>query len=148
MTTARPLACPHCGDVAYQHSQHDADLPGKLFMHVQCRGCGARGGCVFGSGDPSEWQEARDNWNRSTHAAPTSTSAATLELLDEARGWLDPARLWQSETRARASHETQQEYELAIAAATSHNERLSDLLKRIAEHLAATAANTHEGDRP
>jgi hypothetical protein len=73
---ARLAPCPFCQAQGRETVETDMDYPSKKFMFIQCTRCGARTANVYGSGDPSEWADARANWN---------TRLAALSQPDEAR---------------------------------------------------------------
>lgn len=97
--SANLLPCPFCAGGARETVESDFDYPIKQFMHIQCARCGARTASIYGSGDPSEWADARHNWNqRTTPALPASQGIdlATIETPEsesisfselQARGW-------------------------------------------------------------
>lgn len=69
--------CPFCGGWPYPKRTEDTDWPGSCFVSMKCIDCGAETHAVYGTGDPTEWADARAAWNRraSTDKAPAERGA-------------------------------------------------------------------------
>lgn len=88
-TEAGLESCPFCEGHAITDCETDMDYPSKKFMFIRCCRCGAKTSSIYGSGDPSEWADARFNWNRRVREAATRAEMETLRADAELLDWME-----------------------------------------------------------